>query len=188
MKRFSQWQSMARGPIGVLLGVVVASCVLVGAVEAQTPNTDPVAGTWRLNVERSVWSPGPRSPADRYELRQYLALEDGWHRFVLTGRNLAGNPTFSIGVYKLDGQRHPVHNLGTLASLMTTGQPSNLTRSYRIIDESTIEFTNYNADGVPGIPVTRTLTADGMRFIQVIQGTNAQGVDISNVLVYERVN
>ena len=172
--------------IGIL--VAAASCAFVGAVEAQTPNTDSMVGTWRLNVERSVWSPGPRLPADWYELRQYVVLDDGWYGFVLTGRNLAGNPTFQAGVYKLDGQRHPVHSLGTLASLMTTGEPSNLTRSYRVIDESTIEFTNYNADGVPGNPVTRTLTGDGMRFINVSQGTNAQGVDFRNVLVYERVN
>ena len=186
MKRFSGWQSMARGPIGVLLGVVVASCVLVGAVEAQ--NTDPMVGTWRLNVERSVWNPGPRLPADWYELRQYAALDDGWHGFMLTGRNLAGNPTFQAGAYKLDGQRHPWYNIGRLTSLMTAGELSPLARSYRVIDESTIEFTNYSANGVPGNPVTRTLTGDGMRFINVSQGTNAQGVDFRNVLVYERVN
>ncbi len=178
---------MARAPISVLLGVVVASCVLVGAVEAQTPNTDPMVGTWILNVERSVWSPGPRAPADAYQLRRYAALEDGWHSFLLTGRNQAGNPAFQIGVYKLDGQRHPVHNVGTLTSLMTTGPTSNVTRSYRVVDESTIGFTTYT-DGVAGLAQTRTLTGDGMTFISIAQGTNNQGVEFSNVLVFDRVN
>jgi hypothetical protein len=178
---------MTRGPIGVLLGVAVASCVLIGAVEAQTPNTNSIVGTWRLNVERSVWSPGPRLPADSYELRRYFVLDDGWYGYILTGRNLAGNPTFQAGAYKLDGQRRPWYNIGTLMSLLTD-QPTNLTRSYRVIDEGTMEFTHYNANGVIGAPWTRTLTADGMRFIQVQQGTTAQGVAIRNVLVYERVN
>ena len=178
---------MARGPIGVLLGVAVASFVLVGAAGAQSAGEDPIIGTWRLNVERSVWSPGPRLPADSYELRRYFVLDDGWYGYILTGRNLAGNPTFQAGAYKLDGQRRPWYNIGTLMSLLTD-QPTNLTRSYRVIDESTMEFTHYNANGVIGAPWTRTLTADGMRFIQVQQGTTAQGVAIRNVLVYERVN
>ena len=148
---------------------------------------DPTVGTWIMNVERSVWTPGPRAPADAYELRQYVALEDGWYGFMLTGRNNAGNATFNIGVYKLDGQQHPVHNAGTLTGLMIDGEASNLTRSYRVIDENTVEFTNYT-DGVPGNPSIRQMLAGGNAFIQVTEGTNAAGVPFRNVIVYDRVN
>ena len=186
MKRFSQWQSMARGPIGVLLGVVVASFVLVGAAGAQTAGDDPIIGAWILNVERSVWTPGPRLPGFVISGRQYANLEGGWMRFTQTSTNAAGNPTFQIGVFKLDGQRHPVHNIITLGSFMTTGQASNLTRSYRVIDELTTESTTYN-DGVAGIPVVRAVSFNGSVFIERVNGTNAQGVAISNALVWERV-
>ncbi len=107
-------------------------------------------------------------------------------RFTQTSTNAAGNPTFQIGVFKLDGQRHPVHNIITLGSFMTTGQASNLTRSYRVIDARTTESTTYN-DGVAGIPVVRAVSLDGSVFIERVNGTNAQGVAISNALVWERV-
>ena len=188
MKRFSHWQSMARGPIGVLLGVVVASFVLVGAAGAQSAGggDDPIIGAWILNVERSVYTPGPRPPADLNSRRQYANLEGGWMRFTTTSRNAAGNPTFQIGVFKLDGERHPVHNIGTLGRSMTTGQASNLTRSYRVINPRTTESTTYN-DGVAGIPVVRSVAPDGNSFIERVNGTTAQGVEISNAAVWERV-
>jgi len=174
---------MVRRSITVLVAVV-ASYVFAGAAEAQI---DPTLGTWIMNVERSVWTPGPRAPADAYQLRQYVALEDGWYGFLLTGRNNAGNPTLQIGVYRLDEQQHPVHNAGTLTGLMIDGEPSNLTRSYRVIDENTVEFTPYT-DGVPGNPSIRQILADGNTFISVTEGTNAAGVEFRNVLVFDRVN
>ncbi len=176
---------MVRRSMGVLVAVAALCVSAAGAAEAQM---DPTLGTWIMNVERSVWTPGPRAPADAYQLRQYVALEDGWYLFVLTGRNAAGNPTVNVGVYRLDGQQHPVHgNAGTLARLMIDGEPSNLTRSYRVIDENTVEFTTY-ADGVPGDPVIRQMLADGNTFIQVSEGTNPAGVEFRNVLVFDRVN
>ncbi len=188
MKRFSHWQSMARGPIGVLLGVVVASFVLVGAAGAQSAGggDDPIIGAWILNVERSVYTPGPRPPADLISRRQYANLAGGWMRFTQTSTNAAGNPTFQIGVFKLDGERHPVHNIGTLGRSMTTGQSSNQTRSYRVIDARTTESTTYT-DGVAGVPIVRSVAPNGSVFIERFNGTNAQGVAFSNALVWERV-
>jgi len=91
-----------------------------------------------------------------------------------------------VGVFKLDGQRHPVHNFLTIGALMTSGRPSNLTRSYRVIDQRTVESITYT-DGVAGIPVVRTLSADGSTIIQTTRGTNAQGVAVNDVLVYDRI-
>jgi len=175
---------MVRRLMGVT--VVAAMCLLTNVAEAQMPSHS-VLGTWKFNVERSVWTPGPRAPADAYEIRQYSDLGNGWYRYVSTGRNNAGNPTFQIGVFKLDGQRYPVHNLATLSTQMTGGRESNLTRSYRVIDDNTVEITTYT-DGVAGSPLMRQLSADGMTFIQVGEGTNAQGVQFRNLTVYDRVN
>ena len=184
MKRFSQWQSMARGPIGVLLGVVVASCVLVGAVAAQS--ADPIIGVWKLNVERSVYSPGPRPPADLVVLYQFAPIEDGFIRFTLTSTSAQGAPVFQISVFKVDGQERPVHNQNTLGASMATGQQTNLMRRYRRIDSRATEFTTINS-GVAGIPTVRTVSPDGQAYINVVRGTNAQGVAINNVTIFDRV-
>ena len=175
---------MVRKAIGIL--AVIGMSFSAVAVEAQMP-VDPAVGTWRFNVERSVWTPGPRAPADAYELRSYTALENGWYRYMSTGRNNAGNPTFQIGVYRLDGRQYPVHSVASLTTEMVDRTRSPLTRSYRVIDENTIEMINYT-NGEGGAPFFRQVFADGNTFIQVTEGTNAAGVEFRNVLVYDRVN
>jgi len=170
----------------VLPAVAVGCCVLSAALEAQTAEGDPFIGIWKLNVERSVYIPGPRPPADLVTVYHISALEDGWTRFVLTSSNAAGEPTFLLATFKMDGQRRPYHNQNTLGLFMSTGQQSNLTRSYRRIDARTVEFTDY-VDGVAGLPVVRALSPDGQTYTQTTRGTNAQGVAVSNVLLFERV-
>ena len=177
---------MTRGPIGMLLGVAVASCILAGAVGAQSSGSDPFIGTWKLNVERSVYMPGPRPPADLVTLYQFSTLEGGWNRFMLTSVNAQGEPTLQILTFKVDGQRYPVHDQNTLGRFMATGQQTNLTRSYRRIDASTVEFTSFT-DGVAGIPQVRSVAPDGRSYTDTARGTNAQGVAVSNVTVWDRV-
>ncbi len=186
MKRLSQWQSMVRGLIGVLLGVVVASFVLVGAAGAQTASDDPIIGVWKLNVERSVYSPGPRPPADWVTLYQFAPIEDGFIRFTLSSTNAQGAPVFQISVFKVDEQQRPVQNQNTLGAFMATGQETNLSRSYRRISPRSTEFTSFN-NGVAGSPVVRTVSPNGQTYINVARGTNAQGVAFNNVTIFDRV-
>jgi hypothetical protein len=119
-------------------------------------------------------------------LYQFTALEDGWTRFLLTSTNAQGEPTILVATFKVDGQIRPYHDQNTLGRLLTTGQESNLTRSYRRIDDRTVEFTNYT-DGVAALPVIRALAPDGRTYTQTTRGTNAQGVAVNNVLVFEKV-
>jgi hypothetical protein len=177
---------MVRPLAAPILAVALASFAVARGVVAQTAGTDPFLGAWRLNVERSVYRPGPRPPADLVDLRAYTMLEGGWMRYTTTSTNPQGAPTMQVGVFKVDGQRHPVHNFNTIGALMATGRASNLTRSYRAIDARTVESITYT-DGVAGLPVVRTVSADGMTIIQTSRGTNAQGVTINDVLVYDRI-
>jgi hypothetical protein len=147
---------------------------------------DPIIGTWKLNWERSVWSPGPRPVPGLINLRQYAAMEGGWLQFSGVTTNQLGEATFQMSVAKLDGERHPVHTMATLAAFMSRGQPSNMTRSYRVIDRNTTEFITYT-DGVPSLPSTRVVQPNGVTFIETTRGTNAQGVAVHNVLVFDRV-
>jgi hypothetical protein len=177
---------MARGPTGIILGVVVASCVLAGGAEAQTAADDPIIGVWQLNVERSVWSPGPRPPADLVTVYQFEPLDDGFIRFTLSSTNAQGAPVFQISVFKVDEQQRPVHSQNTLGAFMATGQETNLSRSYRRISPRSTEFTSFN-NGVAGSPVTRTVSPNGQTYINVARGTNAQGVAFNNVTIFDRV-
>ena len=161
---------MTRGPIGMLLGVAMASCVLAGAVGAQSSGSDP----------------GPIPSPIGLPVRHFSILEGGWLRYVGTGVTAQGEPTLQILTFKVDGQRYPVHDQNTLGRFMATGQQTNLTRSYRRIDANTVEFTSFT-DGVAGIPQVRSVAPDGRSYTDTARGTNAQGVAVSNVTVWDRV-
>lgn len=173
------------GAFGALTALVAAFGLTAGAAQAQM-SSDPFAGVWKLNVEQSVYMPGPRPPADLVNLRQYSDLSGGWKRYIDTGTNAQGNVTFQIGVYKLDGARHPVEGVASLTGTMSGGRAPTLTRSYRVIDERTVESITYT-DGVAGLPVVRQIAPDGMSFVQTVRGTNAQGVEVLSVTLWERV-
>jgi hypothetical protein len=167
--------------MNALVGAAVASCVLVGSVEAQAArSSDPFIGVWQVNIERSVYIPGPRPPADLVTLYQFAPLPDGSTRFTLTSMNAQGDLTFQASVFRVDGQRHPVYTVPMLTEFMTSGQETSLMRSYRRIDANTVEFTGYT-DGVAGNPVIRQMQPDGNTYIQ--RPANGQGA----VLVLERI-
>ncbi len=94
--------------------------------------------------------------------------------------NAAGDLTAQISIFRVDGQQHPVHNFNTLTELMTSGRETNVTRSYRQIDATTVEFTTY-ADGVAGNPFIRELLPDGDTYVQ--RPANGDGA----VLLLERI-
>ena len=172
---------MIQGMLKSLVGAAVATSVFVVGAEAQNGGQgDAFAGVWQVNIERSVYSPGPRPPADLVTLYQFEPLDDGSMRFTLTSMNPAGNVTFQASVFRIDGRQHPVYNVNTVTELMRSGQPTNVTRSYRRIDANTVEFTGYT-DGVAGNPVIRQMLADGDTYVQ--RPADGQG----NVLVLERV-
>jgi hypothetical protein len=143
-------------------------------------------GTWTLNVAKSTYSPGPPPPATLSDVRRFATIEGGWNLFELSGTNPEGDPTFQIVAFKIDGKQYPVHTPATLTTLLTTSKATNVMRSYRRIDDYSVEFTTYT-DGKPGIPVVRRVSKDGKTYTQTTKGTDAKGQAINNVLVFDRV-
>ena len=172
---------MVRGILNTLTGTAIASCVLVGSLDAQPSagaGQDPFHGLWQVNIERSVY-PGPRPPSDLVTLYQFAPMPDGSTRFTLTSRN-AQDLTMQVSIFRVDGAQHPVYTVETVSNLITQGTRTNITRSYRRIDASTVEFTGYT-DGVAAVPVIRQLSPDGNSYVQ--RATNGEGA----VLLLERI-
>ena len=69
---------------------------------------------------------------------------------------------------------------------MTTGRPSNITRSWRRIDPSTTEFTTYT-NGVPGLAIVRAVSKDGKTYTETSKGKDGAGREVHNVVVFDRV-
>jgi len=114
----------------------------------------PHLGTWKLNEAKSKLSPGlPKNHTVKYE-----AVGDNI-KATVDGVDGQGKPTHSDWTGKFDGKDYPV-----------TGDPMSDMRSYKIVDDRTLELT-VKKDGKTTITgkivtssdgKTRTVTASGM--------------------------
>ena len=148
------------------LGVVLASF----AIETVAQATDPILGTWELNVAKSTYNPGP---APKGESRTYvMAGQD----ITATSKGVdgTGKPTAGAWTVNYDGKDRP-----------TAGSPDSDTLSLKRIDPFTTEFTSKRAGKVV-ITGTRTISRDGKVMTITTKGTNAKGQAFNIVEVFEK--
>jgi hypothetical protein len=156
----------------VVLGVVVTLGVVLGAgigrVSAQASN--PRIGTWKLNVEKSKYNPGP---APKSETLKIEASGQG-EKATVEGVNAAGTPIMTQYAAQYDGKDYPY-----------TGSQNVDTLSLKRIDARTIERTNKKGDKVVSTS-TQVISQDGKTVTVTTKGTNAQGQAVDNVTVWEK--
>jgi len=129
------------------------------------------SGTWKLNLAKSNFSPGP---PPRSQTLTYETVGQGF-RATNEGIDAQGNPTKGIfGVYLYDGKSYPV-----------TGVPDFDASSYKVVNESTVEMTRTKAGKVVQTQ-TRVMSADGKTLTFTGTGTNANGQQINNIAVYDK--
>ena len=132
--------------------------------------SDPMIGTWKLNVAKSKYNPGPGpksltvvvSPAARGTVAN------------TEGVNAEGMPTKTTLVIICDGQPHPI-----------TGAPNVDALSCRQPDAYTQTFTNMKG-GKATTGGTLVVSRDGKTTTISTKGTTAAGQQIDNVAVYDR--
>jgi len=131
---------------------------------------DPVLGTWRLNVERSTFTPGP---GWRSQLRTYRAVPEGVS--VNWSGVDAGGETMQVSyTYAYDGRDYPM-----------VGSASYHTLNAIRVDARTVRSEEKRAGVVVGIAV-RTVSPDGRLLTITDEGTNRRGRPFSQVLVFDR--
>jgi hypothetical protein len=169
-----------------ILGVTLA---LFG-IHLAAQGADPLIGTWRLNVARSRFNPGP---APKIESRTYVMVTqetkvtsrgvDGPRRYATVNQEIKatcmgvdgdGNPIGVDWIFVHDGKDRPV-----------TGDPDADTFSAKRIDAFTTAFTMKRAGRVV-ITGTGTISRDGTVMTITAKGVNARGQTIDNVSVFEK--
>ena len=132
--------------------------------------TDPRVGTWKLNVEKSKFSPGP---APRGNTLKVEASGKG-EKITTEGVNAAGGRTATQYTANFDGKDYPI-----------TGSQNADTVSLRRIDARITERTDKKGGKVVQI-LTRVVSQDGKTMTVRVKGTNAQGQTVDNVAVWEK--
>jgi len=151
----------------VALGVVLVVADIV-SVSAQA--SDPRIGTWKLNVAKSTFSPGP---APRSNTMKIEASGQG-EKLTTEGVNAEGGRTALQYTANYDGKDYPI-----------SGAPNADMISLKRIDARTIERTN-KKDGKVNVTITYVVSQDGKTMTTTVKGTNAQGQTVNNVAVWER--
>ena len=139
----------------------------IGTILAQTPD---LSGTWRLNVERSTFTPGP---GWRSQVRTYRATPEG---VSVTWSGVdAGGETMQVSyTYAYDGRDYPM-----------VGSASYDTLNAIRVDARTVRSEEKRDGVIVGVAVRR-VSEDGRVLTITDEGTNRRGRAFSQILVFDR--
>jgi hypothetical protein len=153
-----------------MLATLTTGMILWGQ-PASAQATDPMIGTWKINVEKSTFSPGPPLKSG---FVTYEPTADGMTK--TTADLVTGDGTKQHIEYTAtdDGKEHPI-----------TGAPGIDTVSVKKIDANTWERTDKKDGKVVGT-LTRRISSDGKTITVTIKGANAQGKPVENTVVLEK--
>jgi hypothetical protein len=132
---------------------------------------DMNVGTWKLNVAKSKFSPGPAYKSQTLKIE---AWGDDGVTYVADGVDGTGKTMHWEFQAKYDGKDYPFK-----------GNPDADTIMYKRIDPYTVDGIT-KLKGKPSTTTRVVVSKDGKTRTLNQTGTNAQGQAINNVLVFEK--
>jgi hypothetical protein len=156
---------------GLTVRVALAAMACFALTVAGRTQSAPIeAGTWRLDVAKSKFSPGPAPKASTVT---YSAAGQGLKAVI----DVVGPDSAKVRweyTANTDGKSYPV-----------TGNPDADMVVVKRVDANTLE-NSYTLQGKPTVFVRRTVSADRKTLTVTQTGTNAQGQKLNHLLVFER--
>jgi hypothetical protein len=149
--------------------VVFAAAVLALGVSAFAADSN--VGTWKLNVAKSKFNPGPAPKSQTLKIEAWGA--DGV-KYVADGVGPDGKPMHWEFQAKYDGKAVPFK-----------GNPDGDMLSYKRIDANNVVSTT-TLKGKPAQTTKIVVSKDGKTRTLTQTGKNAAGHDVNNVVVYEK--
>ena len=144
----------------------VAVLLVAAAANAQT--TDPIIGTWNLDVAKSSFKPGPAPKSAT------VLVEPAGKGIKVSVVNADGSPMKWGFTTQRDGKDVPV-----------TGKPAYDTAASTQTGP-TAGTTEYKKGGKVVVTSKYTLSADGKTMTLTSTGTDPQGQAVTNVSVYAK--
>ena len=147
----------------VLISVLALTAVVFAA--------DNNVGTWKLNLAKSKYSPGPAPKSQTLKIEAWG--EDGV-KYTADGVGADGKPTHAEFQAKYDGKDYAFK-----------GNPDADTLAYKRIDANTLQAP-LKMKGKPTITAKAMVSKDGKTRTVTQMGKNAQGQSIDITSVYEK--
>jgi len=150
------------------LAILVALSWLAISIDLRA--ADDTLGTWKLNVEKSKYEPGP---APKSATVKYEAVDGGYKR---SGDSIEADGKKVSVEYtaKYDGKDYPV-----------TGSPLFDSIAVKKINDHTAEATMKKGGKVVR-SAKRDISHDGKVMIIIMTGTNEKGEKVHNKAVYDK--
>jgi hypothetical protein len=148
--------------------IVMFLCCFALSVAASP--ADPHVGTWKLNVAKSKYSPGPAPK----EVTMKIEAKGAGIHLTQTGTDAAGKPIKIDFTANYDGKDTPV-----------TGVANTDTIAVKRVDANTSEGT-LKKGGKVVMTVTSVVSKDGKTRTSTFKGTDAAGKPVNNVAVYDK--
>jgi hypothetical protein len=153
-----------------LLVVSLAACCAIVVSSSVGLAAENWLGTWKLNVAKSKYSPGP---APKSLTLKFEATEDGI-RLTSDVLDSEGEATHAVYVSKFDGKDVPWE-----------GNPDADTASAKKIDDNSYENI-WKKGGKTTITAKAVVSKDGKTLTVTLTGTDSKGRTVNNTAVYDR--
>ena len=139
----------------------------LGSLDLTAQGSNPELGTWKNDVAKSKYSPGPppKSQTAKYEVWQ-----DGF-KLTIDAVDAKGQTTRSEVIFKYDGKEYPVPG---------AAQPTTIT--FKRIDDHTTEQVD-RVNGKVTVTRRRTISRDGKTATMTMTGTSAQGQTVNTTII-----
>jgi hypothetical protein len=154
----------------MLIGMTLLGFGIASFPQVAFAQSSPLIGTWKLNLDKSKYSPGPppRSGSLTY-------TQDGQNiRNTVQGIDAQGNAFSGVLMHIYDGEPHP-----------TTGSPVIDASAYTRLDPNNYIFTRLKAGKL--VSVGNVIMAqDGRTLTVTTTGADANGRPSNSIAVYEK--
>jgi hypothetical protein len=146
--------------------LTLALCFAAGTVCLASPHI----GTWKLNEAKSKFAPGAAKN------KTVVYKDTMWGKVTVTvdGIDGKGKPAHNEWTGKFDGKDYAV-----------TGDPASDMRSYKKVDDRTMDLTVKKAGSVV-VTGRIAVAADGKSRTVTTSGMNSKGKKVKNVAVYDK--
>ena len=151
----------------LLIGIVLVLTMVTVVMAAD----DPFVGTWKINVSKSTFNPGPPPES----VVQTITAQDNGYKIVSNGVDADGKPTHRDFILAdLDGKDHSV-----------SGNQNYDASMGRKVDANTIIGAR-KKDGKEVGNMRMVVSKDGKTLTVTMKGKNVKGEDINSTTVFNK--
>ena len=146
--------------------------MVMAVITSHAQSSDPWIGTWKVNLAKSTYSPGPKPTVPGVVK---IESAPGGIKTTIDGVNAEGQKTHTETVAAFDGKDNPVKGAAS----------PNQTSALKRIDARSFE-NQAKVGGKPTVTTRVAISADGKTLTATQNGTNPQGQTVKNVIVADK--